>query len=70
VNHKEKSLGRHRLSIEFPPILDKVAGRELIIQFAGWIVMFCRPRESEAARFFGSIGCCHDHLATMAFAAE
>jgi hypothetical protein len=70
VNQEEKSLGRQRLSIEFPPILDKFAGRELIIQLAGWIVMFRRPRESEAARFFCRIGCCNDHLTTMTFATE
>lgn len=80
VSYRRKSHGRCRLSspclvprrtsIEFSPVLDKVAGSELIVQLTGWVVVFRRPCESEAARFFGCIGGCHDHLTTMAFATE
>lgn len=57
-------------SIEFPPVLDEVAGSKLVVQLAGWVIVLRRPSEPEAARFFGRIGCCLDHLATMAFATK
>jgi hypothetical protein len=57
-------------SIEFLPVLNEVAGSKLVVQLAGWIIVLRRPSEPEATRFFGRIGCCLDHLATMAFATK
>jgi hypothetical protein len=57
-------------SIEFPPVLDEVAGSKLVVQLAGWVIVLRRPSEPEATRFFGRIGCCLDHLATVAFATK